>query len=126
MTTPMAAKQSPSPNKSNINEIRASSQASNSSQPNNNNNDGNCPNNDDNNIDNNNNNSKKVEEFIVSVASKIAAQPLQYSDPHVWAVLTAISQKARQRPQVLPLSLSLCVCVFGLLSFWSRICGILV
>ncbi|KAM7472121.1 hypothetical protein LguiA_010304 [Lonicera macranthoides] len=39
------------------------------------------------------------EEFILSVASNIASQPLQYSDPDVWAVLTAISEKARKRRQ---------------------------
>lgn len=40
------------------------------------------------------------EDFILSVASKIASQPLQYSDPDVWGVLTAISDKARKRLQV--------------------------
>lgn len=40
------------------------------------------------------------EEFISSVAAKIAAQPLHYSDPDVWGVLTAISEKARKRHQV--------------------------
>ncbi|XP_009757516.1 uncharacterized protein [Nicotiana sylvestris] len=39
------------------------------------------------------------EDFILSVASKIASQPLQYSDPDVWGVLTAISDKARKRLQ---------------------------
>ncbi|XP_059312867.1 uncharacterized protein LOC132064027 isoform X2 [Lycium ferocissimum] len=54
---------------------------------------------------NNNNNSTLVrnpqspEEFILSVASKIASQALQYSDPDVWGVLTAISDKARKRLQ---------------------------
>ncbi|GFY92436.1 SMAD/FHA domain-containing protein [Actinidia rufa] len=38
-------------------------------------------------------------EFIVSVASKIASQPLQNSDPKVWGVLTAISSNARKRQQ---------------------------
>ncbi|KAL3829586.1 hypothetical protein ACJIZ3_018388 [Penstemon smallii] len=38
-------------------------------------------------------------EFISSVAAKIASQPFQYSDPNVWGVLTAISEKARQRRQ---------------------------
>ncbi|KAI3472299.1 hypothetical protein Pfo_030848 [Paulownia fortunei] len=57
---------------------------------------------------NNNNNSmpsrnvQSAEEFISSVAAKIAAQPLQYSDPDVWGVLTAISEKARKRHQVYP------------------------
>lgn len=44
--------------------------------------------------------SQKPEEFILSVAANIASQPLQYSDPDVWAVLTAISDKARKRRQV--------------------------
>nr|GEV14842.1 myosin-11 isoform X2 [Tanacetum cinerariifolium] len=43
--------------------------------------------------------STSPEEFILSVASKIANQALQYSDPDVWGVLTAISTKARQRRQ---------------------------
>ncbi|CAA0842654.1 SMAD/FHA domain-containing protein [Striga hermonthica] len=38
-------------------------------------------------------------EFIRSVAAKIAAQPFQFSDPHVWGVLTAISEEARKRRQ---------------------------
>ena len=45
-------------------------------------------------------NLQTAEEFISSVAAKIAAQPLQYSDPGVWGVLTAISEKARKRNQV--------------------------
>ncbi|KAK4411298.1 hypothetical protein Sango_0202800 [Sesamum angolense] len=45
------------------------------------------------------NDAQSGEEFISSVASKIAAQPLQYSDPNVWGVLTAISEKARKRHQ---------------------------
>ncbi|VFQ94633.1 unnamed protein product [Cuscuta campestris] len=40
-----------------------------------------------------------AEEFVLSVASKYASQPLQYSDPDVWGVLTAISDKARKRSQ---------------------------
>ncbi|XP_027360626.1 early endosome antigen 1 isoform X2 [Abrus precatorius] len=36
---------------------------------------------------------------IVSVASNIASQPLHNSDPHVWGVLTAISNNARKRQQ---------------------------
>ncbi|KAG6432375.1 hypothetical protein SASPL_103951 [Salvia splendens] len=44
-------------------------------------------------------NLQTAEEFISSVAAKIAAQPLQYSDPEVWGVLTAISEKARKRNQ---------------------------
>ncbi|KAK9058960.1 hypothetical protein SSX86_021578 [Deinandra increscens subsp. villosa] len=43
--------------------------------------------------------SPSPQDFILSVASKIASQPLQYSDPDVWGVLTAISNKARQRRQ---------------------------
>lgn len=39
-------------------------------------------------------------DFIRSVASKLASQPLQYSEPDVWGVLTAISEKARRRRQV--------------------------
>ncbi|KAL0428995.1 UNVERIFIED_CONTAM: hypothetical protein Sradi_0525500 [Sesamum radiatum] len=45
------------------------------------------------------NDAQSGEEFISSVAAKIAAQPLQYSDPDVWGVLTAISEKARKRHQ---------------------------
>ncbi|CAH9145809.1 unnamed protein product [Cuscuta epithymum] len=44
-------------------------------------------------------NPQTAEEFVLSVASKYAAQPLQYSDPDVWGVLTAISDKARKRNQ---------------------------
>lgn len=43
---------------------------------------------------------KSAREFIVSVASKIASKSLHYSDPHVWGVLTAISNNARKRTQV--------------------------
>ncbi|XP_059651529.1 uncharacterized protein LOC132299092 isoform X2 [Cornus florida] len=39
------------------------------------------------------------EDFILSVASKIASQPLRYSDPDVWGVLTGISNNARKRHQ---------------------------
>ncbi|KAL1331402.1 uncharacterized protein [Arachis hypogaea] len=39
-------------------------------------------------------------DFILSVASKIATQPLHNTpDPHVWGVLTAISNNARKRTQ---------------------------
>ncbi|KAF1868294.1 hypothetical protein Lal_00000687 [Lupinus albus] len=38
-------------------------------------------------------------DFILSVASNIASQSLQNSNPHVWAVLTAISKNARKRTQ---------------------------
>ncbi|XP_019159518.1 PREDICTED: golgin subfamily A member 8J isoform X2 [Ipomoea nil] len=44
-------------------------------------------------------NPQNPEEFILLVASKFASQPLQYSDPDVWGVLTAISDKARKRNQ---------------------------
>lgn len=44
--------------------------------------------------------SHNPEQFILSVAAKIALQPLQYSDSDVWGVLTAISDKARKRQQV--------------------------
>lgn len=44
--------------------------------------------------------SHNPEQFILSVAAKIAIQPLQYSDSDVWGVLTAISDKARKRHQV--------------------------
>ncbi|KAI3693299.1 hypothetical protein L6452_33133 [Arctium lappa] len=43
--------------------------------------------------------SPSPQDFIISVASKLSSQPLQYSDPDVWGVLTAISTKARQRRQ---------------------------
>lgn len=39
-------------------------------------------------------------EFVLSVASKIASQPLQNFDSNVWGVLTAISGNARKRQQV--------------------------
>ncbi|KAL1828529.1 hypothetical protein DCAR_0207763 [Daucus carota subsp. sativus] len=42
---------------------------------------------------------KRPKEIILSVALNIASQPLQNTDPDVWAVLTAISDKARKRPQ---------------------------
>jgi hypothetical protein len=44
--------------------------------------------------------SSSAKDHILSVASKIASQPLQNSDPDVWAVLTAISANARKRHQV--------------------------
>lgn len=56
---------------------------------------------------NNNNNkngtsssSSSSKDHILAVASKIASQPVQFSDPNVWAVLTAISTNARKRHQV--------------------------
>ncbi|KAG6734202.1 hypothetical protein I3842_01G262200 [Carya illinoinensis] len=45
------------------------------------------------------NGSPSAKDHILSVASKIASQPLQNSDPDVWAVLTAISTNARKRHQ---------------------------
>ncbi|KAL8495459.1 hypothetical protein ACS0TY_019559 [Phlomoides rotata] len=82
-TTPQVAKFSPNPNSRPPDEIRngsggggTGSNTVNSTPP------------------------KKVqssEEFISAVAAKIAAQPLQFSDPDVWGVLTAISEKARKR-----------------------------
>lgn len=45
-------------------------------------------------------------EFILWAASNILSQPLQYSDPEVWGVLTAISNKARQRRQGLNMLLN--------------------
>ncbi|XP_010544663.1 PREDICTED: myosin-11 isoform X2 [Tarenaya hassleriana] len=38
-------------------------------------------------------------DFIISVASNIASQPLQNYEPNVWGVLTAISSNARKRRQ---------------------------
>lgn len=58
-----------------------------------------------NNSNNKNGTSSSSKDHILSVASKIASQPLQFSDPNVWAVLTAISANARKRHQV-SLSLS--------------------
>ncbi|MED6112827.1 hypothetical protein PIB30_065246 [Stylosanthes scabra] len=43
--------------------------------------------------------SSTARDRIVSVASNIASQPLNFSDPHVWGVLTAISNNARKRHQ---------------------------
>lgn len=53
-----------------------------------------------------------AKDHILSVASKIASQPLQNSDPDVWAVLTAISANARKRHQVLTLLHSLPALIF--------------
>ncbi|KAK4803696.1 hypothetical protein SAY86_003513 [Trapa natans] len=39
------------------------------------------------------------QEFIKNVASRIASEPLQDLDPSVWAVLTAINTRARERKQ---------------------------
>lgn len=93
---PLAPNPNPSPNPKGE-QVRVISQAS-SSHP----------------LNNNNTPSPKKplnpEEFILSVASNIASQPLQYSDPDVWAVLTAISDKARKRRQVTPLSFQFDIC----------------
>lgn len=43
--------------------------------------------------------SKSPMQFTTSAAAKIASQPLPNYDPSVWGVLTAISNKARKRPQ---------------------------
>lgn len=48
-------------------------------------------------------------EAIKAVAGKFAAQPLPSSDPDVWGVLTAISNNARKRKQVINF---LCECYF--------------
>ncbi|XP_074328780.1 uncharacterized protein LOC141666597 isoform X2 [Apium graveolens] len=89
-TTPLAS--NPTPNGKN-NELRTS-QASNSCNPNND-----C-------VTPSPVKSKKPEEFLLSSASNIASQSLQYSDPDVWAVLTAISDKARKRRQGLNMFLT--------------------
>ncbi|KAJ4956572.1 hypothetical protein NE237_013355 [Protea cynaroides] len=44
-------------------------------------------------------NTVSPKDFIISVARKFSAQPLQNPDPGVWGVLTAISNNARKRPQ---------------------------
>ncbi|XP_073291277.1 uncharacterized protein [Primulina huaijiensis] len=51
-------------------------------------------------------NLKTAKEFISSVAARIADQPLQCFGPEVWGVLTAISEKARQRCQGLNIPLT--------------------
>ncbi|XP_075518451.1 uncharacterized protein LOC142552615 isoform X2 [Primulina tabacum] len=51
-------------------------------------------------------NLKTAKEFISSVAARIADQPLQCFAPEVWGVLTAISEKARQRCQGLNMPLT--------------------
>ncbi|KZV38304.1 hypothetical protein F511_36245 [Dorcoceras hygrometricum] len=51
-------------------------------------------------------NLKTSKEFISSVAARIADQPLQCFAPEVWGVLTAISEKARQRYQGLNMPLT--------------------
>jgi hypothetical protein len=45
---------------------------------------------------------KVTPDEVRAVARKFADQPIQETEPDVWAVLTAISKKARLRPQVLP------------------------
>ncbi|XP_073022069.1 uncharacterized protein [Primulina eburnea] len=51
-------------------------------------------------------NLKTAKEFISSVAARIADQPLQCFAPEVWGVLTAISEKARQRYQSINMPLT--------------------
>ncbi|KAI3982578.1 hypothetical protein MKX01_031317 [Papaver californicum] len=43
--------------------------------------------------------SPSTKEFILSVAGKLSAQPLQNADAGVWGILTAISTNARKRSQ---------------------------
>lgn len=98
-TTPLAAKLNSNPSKD---QSPARSESCSSLPPSNCNGKNNCKINDVNGIDNSplQRNPQSPEDFILSVASKIASQPLQYSDPDVWGVLTAISDKARKRLQV--------------------------
>lgn len=97
-TTPLAAKLNSNPSKD---QSPVRSGSSSSLPPSNCNGNNNCKINEDNGIDNSTlrRNPQSPEDFILSVASKIASQPLQYSDPDVWGVLTAISDKARKRLQ---------------------------
>ncbi|XP_058102448.1 uncharacterized protein LOC131246384 isoform X2 [Magnolia sinica] len=50
--------------------------------------------------------SRSAIEFILSIARKLSAQPLQNSEPGAWGVLTAISANARKRPQGMNILLS--------------------
>ncbi|KAK6804428.1 hypothetical protein RDI58_002212 [Solanum bulbocastanum] len=97
-TTPLAAKLNSNPSKD---QSPARSESCSSLPPSNCYGNNNCKINDVNGIDNSplQRNPQSPEDFILSVASKIASQPLQYSDPDVWGVLTAISDKARKRLQ---------------------------
>ncbi|XP_049408214.1 uncharacterized protein LOC125871616 isoform X2 [Solanum stenotomum] len=97
-TTPLAAKLNSNPSND---QSPARSESCSSLPPSNCNGNNNCKINDVNGIDNSplQRNPQSPEDFILSVASKIASQPLQYSDPDVWGVLTAISDKARKRLQ---------------------------
>ena len=62
--------------------------------------------------------SKSPMQFTTSAAAKIASQPLPNYDPSVWGVLTAISNKARKRPQVLkPQNPKPCIPLFPALQF---------
>ena len=45
---------------------------------------------------------KVTPDKVCAVARKFADQPIQEMEPDVWAILTAISKKARLWPQVLP------------------------
>ncbi|KAL7121176.1 hypothetical protein ACP275_02G167000 [Erythranthe tilingii] len=87
-TTPLAAKLNPSPNSAQ----RPPDEPRNGCISHNN--------------DTNSRNAHGAEDFISSVAAKTAAQPLHYSDPDVWGVLTAISDKARKRQQGMNLLLT--------------------
>lgn len=72
-----------------------------------------------------------AKDTIASLAYKVSSQPLQNYDPHVWGVLTAISDNARKRPQVYTLKIErdkkkkkhefLFTQFFFL--FWCPICG---
>ncbi|MCD7454079.1 hypothetical protein HAX54_023440 [Datura stramonium] len=97
-TTPLATKPNSNPSKDHSPVLSESCSSLPRSNCNGNNN---CKITDVNGIDNSplQRNPQSPEDFILSVASKIASQPLQYSDPDVWGVLTAISDKARKRLQ---------------------------
>ncbi|KAG9145681.1 hypothetical protein Leryth_025936 [Lithospermum erythrorhizon] len=93
--TPLASKPSPNPSPS---PIKSQSSSSHAPPPN-----GNA-------ISTNNNKPTLHNinnEFIVSAASKIASQPVQVSDPRVWGVVTAISNRARKRPEGMNMLLTL-------------------
>ncbi|XP_022897142.1 coiled-coil domain-containing protein 186 isoform X2 [Olea europaea var. sylvestris] len=94
--TPKTAQQSPVFSQSSSSHLHRN--ASNHNNPNNKNND--------NSSSPLSKNAESPEEFILSVAANFASQPLQYSDPDVWGVLTAISEKARKRHQGMNLLLT--------------------
>ncbi|XP_009605448.1 uncharacterized protein [Nicotiana tomentosiformis] len=97
-TTPLISKPNSNPNKDQSPVLSESCSSLPRSNCNSNNN---CKITDANGTDNSplQRNPQSPEDFVLSVASKIASQPLQYSDPDVWGVLTAISDKARKRLQ---------------------------